>query len=171
MRHCINHGTTRPAFTLIECTAALAVFAFIILLWRPVVQSAQGLRTHDEAMVQALVANRGLEEKAAGGYVRVKEVNKDVVEHGQKKKVTERRLVIGKAGEPTYEVGFFHSDVNGDMVRVTTGSGGYMPLFMKAKQFDVTTIAEGTVRYTVILADGQEFSGVLTSDVKPVAVK
>lgn len=167
----IRSGTSRPGFTLIECTAALAVFALVILLWRPVLQSAEGLRTHDEALVQAIVANRGLEEKAAGGYVRAKAVSKEVVEHGQTKKVTENRLVIGKTGAPTYEVGFFHSDVNGDMVRMTTGSGGYMPLFMKAKQFDVHTIAEGTVRYTVVLADGQEFSGVLTSDVKPVAVK
>jgi prepilin-type N-terminal cleavage/methylation domain-containing protein len=167
----IRNGASRPAFTLIECTAALAVFAFVMLLWRPVLQGAQGLRTHDEALVQALVANRGLEEKAAGGYVRAKEFSKDVMVHGQKQKQTEQRLVIAKAGVTTYEVGFFHSDVNGDMVRVTTGSGGYMPLFMKAKKFAVATIAEGTVRYTVTLADGQEFSGVLSSDVKPAAAK
>lgn len=166
-----KRGTLRQGFTLIEYTAALAVFAIIALMWRPILQSAEGLRTHDETMVQAMVANRGLEEKAAGGYVRIKELTKEVLVNSVKKKVVDRRLVIVKTGAPSYEVGFFDSATNGKLVRVTTGSGGYMPLFMKVTQFKLNEIAKGTVRYTVFFADGQQFSGVLDSDVEQTTTK
>jgi len=139
-------GVSRPAFTLIECCAALAVFAAILLMWQPIVKLATGLQSNDGELVEVLAANRELDELASNG----------------KLGVCGDDFIINR-GDKTYIVDGYHSAVNGRIVRMTTINGGYMPLVSKAKSFRAQQIVPGVVQYTIQLLNGEQFTAVLTA--------
>jgi competence protein ComGF len=141
-----KRGGSRPAFTLIECCAALAVFAAILLLWRPIVQLTARLQPNDGELVEILAANRELDELASSG----------------KLGVSGDDLIIQHDGK-TYVIDDYDSAVNGKIVRMSTTNGGYMPLVGKAKSFHAQQIAPGVVAYTIQLLNGEQFTAVLTA--------
>ncbi|WP_155286111.1 prepilin-type N-terminal cleavage/methylation domain-containing protein [Lacticaseibacillus zhaodongensis] len=144
----VKNGATRPGFTMIECTAALVVFAIIALMWQPILHTATHLRPRDEGLVQLLAAQRQLEELAKGGTV--------AAESGE--------LVVNSAAGKRYEVNYYMSPANGHIIRMTTAAGGYMPLIAHAAGFTAEQVAAGTVQYVIKLDTGDEFTGVLATD-------
>lgn len=140
-------GGMRSGFTMIECTAALALFSIIVLMWQPILHTATHLRPQDEELVQLLAAQRELEDLAAGGSVSTQS----------------GKLVLLSAAGKRYEVNYYESPANGHIIRMTTASGGYMPLIANAADFQATTLADGTAEYTIRLATGDEVTGVLTA--------
>ena len=141
-----RNGVFRPAFTMIECCAALVVFAAIMLLWQPIVHAVTHLQPNDGELIEVLAANRELDELASAGELGV--AGDD--------------LVI-KSDGVTYVIDDYHSAVNGNVVRMSTTSGGYMPLVAKAKYFRAQKIASGVVQYTIGLVNGEQFTAILTA--------
>ncbi|WDF81874.1 hypothetical protein PQ472_08035 [Lacticaseibacillus pabuli] len=140
-------GASRPAFTMIECCAALAVFAAILLLWQPIVNAANHLQPQDGELVEVLAANRELDELASRGKIGV----------------SGESLVIA-ANDKTYVVDDYYSKANGKIVRMSTTNGGYMPLVSQAESFEAHVIVPGVVQYKITLQNGAQFTGVLAAE-------
>lgn len=144
-----RRGVTRHAFTLIECAAALVVFAAVVLLWAPLIRLAT-TPPNDGEILAVLSAVRHIETQAAGG---------DVTAAGS-------QIRIKSPNGKQYVVAFYSSAASGSILRMTTTAGGHMPLLSKVRAFDVIKLGPETVRYTITLLDNLTFTGVLASHQK-----
>ncbi len=146
-------GHSRPGFTLVECLAALLVFALVLLLWQPIVQTAQSLRSSDEETTGILAGVREMELLAKDGQVGMKD---------------ERTMTITTDEGKTYLATAFSSATSGQLLRISTSAGGFMPIIRRVKKLSVRLVAPGVVEFTLEMASGNQFVGVLSGKVDDV---
>lgn len=142
-------GRSYAGFTLIECLAALGVFASIILLWQPIVHTAKSLTSSDEEMTGVMAGARELEKLTEGGVVKLDK---------------NQQLEIDAQNGKHYIVNWFSSRKSPSMVRVTTDAGGFMPLMRSVQSFKATQIADGYVEYKLQTNGGKWFTSILASN-------
>lgn len=141
-------GRLRMGFTMVECLAALAVLAATVCLWSPLVQIASHMTTKDEEMVELQAAQRQLERYCTGGSV-----------SGEGNDT----LVLVDQDGVRRTIAQYHSQANGNILRVETDNGGYVPILMHARKLLIDTLADNTWVYKVTMDDGLTFRGVLTN--------